>query len=44
MKVGGAIRWQDKVAIGYPVINMPSGIVTYNPLFDVSIRIYEVRH
>jgi hypothetical protein len=35
VKVGGAIRWQDKVAIGYPVINLPSGIVTYNPLFDV---------
>jgi outer membrane receptor for ferric coprogen and ferric-rhodotorulic acid len=35
VKVGGAIRWQDKVAIGYPVINMPSGVVTYNPLSDV---------
>ena len=35
VKIGGAIRWQDKIAIGYPVINMPSGVVTYNPLFDV---------
>lgn len=35
VKIGGAIRWQDKVAIGYPVINAPSGVVTYNPINDV---------
>jgi len=35
VKFGGAIRWQDKVAIGYPVINLPVGTVTFNPLFDV---------
>jgi hypothetical protein len=36
LRLGGALRWQDKVAIGYPVINKPSGVVTYNPLFDVT--------
>jgi len=36
LRVGGAIRWQDKVAIGYPVINVPLGNVTYNPMFDVA--------
>ena len=35
VKFGGAIRWQDKVAIGYPVINVPIGSVTFNPLNDV---------
>jgi len=40
VKIGGAIRWQDKVAIGYPVINVPSGVVTFNPLNDVKHPYY----
>ena len=40
VKIGGAIRWQDKVAIGYPVINVPIGTVTYNPLNDVKNPYY----
>ena len=35
-RVGGAIRWQDEIAIGYPVINAPFDNVTYNPIFDVT--------
>jgi hypothetical protein len=35
LRIGGAIRWQDKIAIGYPIINVPKGVVTYNPLPDV---------
>ena len=38
--VGGAVRWQDKVAIGYPVINVPVGTVTFNPLNDVKNPYY----
>ena len=40
VKIGGAIRWQDKVAIGYPVINVPVGTVTFNPLNDVKNPYY----
>ncbi len=40
VKVGGSIRWQDKIALGYPVINMPKGSITYNPLFDVKHPYY----
>jgi hypothetical protein len=40
VKIGGAIRWQDKVAIGYPVINAPSGVVTFNPISDVKHPYY----
>ncbi len=40
VKIGGAIRWQDKVAIGYPVINVPVGTVTFNPLNDVKHPYY----
>jgi hypothetical protein len=40
LRVGGALRWQDRIAIGYPVINKPSGVVTYNPLSDVKNPFY----
>ena len=40
VKIGGAVHWQDKVAIGYPVINVPSGVVTFNPLNDVKHPYY----
>jgi hypothetical protein len=35
LKFGGAMRWQDKIAIGYPIVNKPVGIVTFNPQYDV---------
>ncbi|MDI1248446.1 MAG: TonB-dependent receptor plug domain-containing protein [Lacunisphaera sp.] len=40
LRIGGAVRWQDKIAIGYPVINVPKGVVTYNPLPDVKHPYY----
>jgi hypothetical protein len=43
--IGGAVRWEDRYALGYPVINDPRGLVlpdVNNPYFSDTELSYDV--